>query len=482
MDIVSIPRGACPWVSGTFVDEVKRLTTRIATNLTTCRSILTFFTAQSASLDHGRHRIDWARKVLDIIEEYTQLSAEHLRLGYATLEQSAKYLDVLATRWEQTLWRQEQGRAHQDMIGWLRSFEVQVLGLPPDLRRMINTATEINPSLILESNHRLQEFLALASGDKLERAEVLLPQNLDELASAITRRGDITFQPLAYRDESLIFASQRAPIDRIPGTPEFQWNVSNISELAAAFNCLDLVADIRLLKVKYFFYYEEGNQLLFAQTPPYSTLSMATLAEVIEADSFPKITTSLTERLKLAYKLAEAVFFCHTAGLLHKNITSSSVVALRRLQPPHGSCIPDIDDSYLMVSELISDVPAGTFNRFNCPRWDSEIFQHMDLLEGKRKTSYIRAYDVYSLGVVLLEVGLWQRIRHAMRDTDSTKLDLLDNVRALPSLLPKVGSRLGQGYQNAVKWCLNLTGDHIVRNDEFVREVLGPLEKMAVWV
>lgn len=84
MDIVSTPRGACPWVFSTSVDKVKRLATRIATNLTTCRSILTFFTAQSASLDHGRHRIDWARKVLDIIEEYTQLSAEQLRLGYAT--------------------------------------------------------------------------------------------------------------------------------------------------------------------------------------------------------------------------------------------------------------------------------------------------------------------------------------------------------------------------------------------------------------
>ena len=255
-----------------------------------------------------------------------------------------------------------------------------------------------------------------------------------------------------------------------------------ISELAAAFNCLDLAADIRLLKVKYFFYYEEGNQFLFAQTSPYSTLSMATLAEVIRADTFPQVTTSLTERLKLAYKLAEAVFYCHTAGLLHKNITSSSVVALRRLQPPQGSFIPGMDDSFLMVSELISNIPAGTFNRFNCPRWDSEIFQHLDLLEGQRKTSYIRAYDIYSLGVVLLEVGLWQRIGHAMRDTDMMDLDLLDSVRALPRLLPKVGSRVGQGYQNVVKWCLDLTGDHIVGNDEFVREVLGPLENMAVWV
>lgn len=136
-------------------------------------------------------------------------------------------------------------------------------------------------------------------------------------------------------------------------------------------------------------------------------MSIATLAELIESDSFPQSTTSLTERLKLAHKLAEAVLFCHTAGILHKNITSSSIIALRQLEPPDTSSIPDIGDSYLMVSELISEVPAGTFNRYMSPRWDREIFRHPDLVDRQRATSYIRAYDVYSFSVVLLEAGLW---------------------------------------------------------------------------
>jgi hypothetical protein len=51
---------------------------------------------------------------------------------------------------------------------------------------------EIKPSLVLESNHRLQDFVALPSIGKLERAKDMLLENPDELASKITYSGDVT--------------------------------------------------------------------------------------------------------------------------------------------------------------------------------------------------------------------------------------------------------------------------------------------------
>ena len=150
----------------------------------------------------------------------------------------------------------------------------------------------------------------------------------DELASTISRRGDISFQPLQYGTEQIIFTSQRVPPDRIPGTPDFQSMVFDMGELAAALNCLDPAADIRLLKVEYYFHHAESNQFLFAQRPPYPTTSIMTLEEMITRDLFPKVEASLTERLKLTLKLAKAVFFLYTAGFVHKNIISSSIVAL----------------------------------------------------------------------------------------------------------------------------------------------------------
>jgi hypothetical protein len=111
-----------------------------------------------------------------------------------------------------------------------------------------------------------------------------------------------------------------------------------------------------------------------------------TLEEMIRGDPFPKVESPPDERLKLAHKIAEAVFFLHSAGFLYKNITSSSVVALRRSHLPPGEAIPDIDDLYLMGLDLIRGGEAIT-TKEDITReiearsvWDFDVFQHPDLL------------------------------------------------------------------------------------------------------
>ena len=148
-----------------------------------------------------------------------------------------------------------------------------------------------------------------------------------------------------------------------------------------------------------------------------------TLEEMISGDPFPIVESPLDERLKLAHKIAEAVFFPHTAGFLHKNITSSSVVAVRRLHPTPGEVMPDIDDLYLMGFDLIRGskvitTKEGTTKESKDPRpvWDFDVFQHPNRLQGESSPRYIKTYDVYSLGVLLLEVGFWEPPRKIARN------------------------------------------------------------------
>lgn len=101
-----------------------------------------------------------------------------------------------------------------------------------------------------------------------------------------------------------------------------------MGKLATVLNCLDLAADIRLLKVNYYFYYTDSYQFLFIQKLPYSTLSIIILEEMISRDLFLKVESSLNKCLKLAYKIIKAVFFLYTTSFLYKNITSSSIIAL----------------------------------------------------------------------------------------------------------------------------------------------------------
>lgn len=487
-----------------------------ATVITAGGIILQFLDACSAYSDEAKSlktRFDWDIRVLKVLNDYfaqrqalkanQQLAPEDAAL----LEQTASYLDGFVSKVQKTLWKIERkGWLHdsirraawiarradlkdmeKEMFEWTRRFNVRLLGLPPELRKIIPATSggdEARPPAVVRSNNRLKEFLALALNAKQTRVKDMLLEDSDELASKITRRGDVSFQPLQYGTEQIIFASRRVPSGRVPGTSAFQSMVYEMGELAAALNCLDPAADIRLLKVEYYFYHADSNQFLFAQKPPYRTTSMMTLEEMISGDPFPKVESPLDERLKLAHKIAEAVFFLHTAGFLHKNITSSSVVALRRSHLPPGEVVPDIDDSYLMGFDLIRGADAittkeGAIKESEEPRslWDFDVFQHPERLQGESSPRYIKTYDMYSLGVVLLEVGLWEPLRKIARDL--TEEDPSGWAKELSEIVPQLGPRTGERYQGLVAWCLDLKGDHIVKDAEFLQEVLDPLEDIV---
>lgn len=68
-------------------------------------------------------------------------------------------------------------------------------------------------------------------------------------------------------------------------------------------------------------------------------------------------------------------------------------------------------------------------------------------------------FDYYSLGIVLLEIGLWSSLRKMTADweKDSVYMDPSpENLqkRLLTSKVPKLGPLLGANYRDAVKLCL----------------------------
>ncbi|KFY71030.1 hypothetical protein V499_08768 [Pseudogymnoascus sp. VKM F-103] len=497
-------------LKGIYIMEV------FTTVITAGGLILRFLDACSAYSDEAKSlktRFDWDIRVLQVLSDYfaqrgavkanQQLAPEDAAL----LEQTAIYLDGFVGKVQKTLWKIERkGWLHdsirhaawiarrsdlkemeKEMFEWTRRFDVRLLGLPKELRNIIPAASagdEARLPAVVRSNNRLKEFLYLASNAKQTRVRDMLLEDSVELASLVTRRGDVSLQPLQYGTEQIIFASRRVPPGRMPGTPNFHSMAYEMGELAAALNCLDPAADIRLLKVEFYFYHADSNQFLFAQKPPYPTMSMMTLEAMISGDPFPEVDSPLDDRLKLAHKIAEAVFFLHTAGFLHKNITSSSVVALRRSTLPHGEVMPDFDDTYLMGFDLIRGSEALTTkegaikeNKEVRSVWDFDVFQHPERLQGKSSPRYIRTYDIYSLGVVLLEVGFWEPLREIARDI--THDDPSSWANELSETVPLLGARTGERYQDLVAWCLNLKGDHIVTDAEFLQEVLDPLEEIV---
>jgi len=488
-----------------------------STTITAGGLILNFLAACSDFTDDAKSlkaRFDWDLRAIQTVRDYfqqrlainanNQLSPE----DEALLERTSGYLGDLMRKverslekierngWLQTainraMWEMRQStlqNLEREVFEWAQRFNVRILGLPAELRAALPAADEgngVGAPAVVRSSNRLREFIALAKTTKEMRSKQMLLEDPDEIISEIEDTSNIATLPLEHGDKQLILSSRRIPQSVTPGSARFNRMLFNMGELAAALNCLDPAANICLLRVEYYFYYEASRQFLFAHAAPYPTTTMMTLEEMITFDAFPKAYSPLNKRLKLAYKLAEGVFFLHTAGFLHKNITSSSIVALQRPDNSNETGSSSIDDVYLMGYDLIRGTQEKT-SKEGANRdgeegqrsiWEFDIYQHADRLKGMSASTYIGTYDLYSLGVVLLEIGFWQPLIEIVGNLYEVQPSGWTGylVRAAMKLSPRIGIR----YQRLVLWCLKLGGNQNVNETEFMETVLDPLEDMA---
>ncbi|KAI0600932.1 hypothetical protein F4775DRAFT_544150 [Biscogniauxia sp. FL1348] len=429
----------------------------------------------------------------------------------ALIRRTSEYLDRLDTRvrkkvrkierkgWlEHTInmatWiarRSQIQEMEREIREWTERLNLRVLSLPRHARPSTQTGYDkskvFQHSAVVRSGERLQEFITLSSTAKILRAKAMALRNPEDLVTKIRSAGDVSSNPLWYDGQQVIFSSKEVSAKITWGTPAFETLDSEMGELAAALSCLDPSMDIRLLKVSCYFYHPDFRQFIFIQVLPHNVDCIMTLEEFIKYDPFPGTETSLNERFKVAYKLAEAVFFLHIAGFCHKNITSRSVAILRQFKPQHGvmTTTHTIDEAYLMGFDLIRGVDAISYGENGMARsrtrpskvmWDFDIFQHPDRLQGDSSARYKKVHDIYSLGVVLLELGFWQPLSTVARQIDKGNPHCW--ARELSLIAPKMRPRVGERYLQMVQWCLSLKGDRIIKNVEFIQEILDPLEEM----
>jgi serine/threonine protein kinase len=181
---------------------------------------------------------------------------------------------------------------------------------------------------------------------------------------------------------------------------------------------------------------------------------------VVLNDFFPRDSTTLSElpepllseRFRLALTIATAVHELHSSGWLHKEINSFNIAFLYSndspsisVQEPYmtgfGYARPDTED---VVSLVVSS--AG-----------KDIYKHPDLrgrehnVEGQQVPRFKRKYDIYSFGLVLLEIGLW--------DSVSTFDTNLATPQAFTDRLVRVckrdlGHRMGRTYRDVAIRCI----------------------------
>jgi hypothetical protein len=180
---------------------------------------------------------------------------------------------------------------------------------------------------------------------------------------------------------------------------------------------------------------------------PLSLLNLIRKAKPIQPSSADVDPPPLEARFKLAFRLTEQLRLLHMRELPHGNINSSSVIfamtsneaSSRRLK-----CLKSpIWASFDVFSKSSVEGLASNLNIYRHPRDNPQPSQR-DLAQDIK-------FDLYSLALVLLEVGIWQ----SLGDMFKPKYSLADFKLRLEKLwAPKLASRCGTAYMRAVQICL----------------------------
>ena len=111
---------------------------------------------------------------------------------------------------------------------------------------------------------------------------------------------------------------------------------------------------------------------------------------------------SLTERFRLAKQLARSISYIHTLGFVHKNVRPETVLIFNRPDSALGSL-------FLVGFEKVRVADSHTL-REGDTAWEKNIYRHADRQGIKPEETYVMQHDIYSLGVCLLEIGLWDSL------------------------------------------------------------------------
>jgi hypothetical protein len=128
-----------------------------------------------------------------------------------------------------------------------------------------------------------------------------------------------------------------------------------------------------------------------------------------------KVRHSLSDRLVLARKLASAVLYLHSCGFVHKNLRPENVLVFDTIavQGAEKKSFPDVIGEPFLVGFDGVRKSAAASNMIRVEEWEKNIYLHPDRHRMSQGDEFTMRHDIYSLGVVLLEIALWDTFTNA---------------------------------------------------------------------
>jgi hypothetical protein len=171
-----------------------------------------------------------------------------------------------------------------------------------------------------------------------------------------------------------------------------------------------------------------------------------------------KSAISLAKRFQLAETMTKAVWYLNTVGWIHKSIRSDNIVFFKN-ETEHV----DFASPHLVGFEyarLESDMTEYTgFDE----DLEKNLYRHPER-QGPPTVRFQKTHDLYALGLVLLEIGLWRTLNSLLEDFQNTEAGSsgkrpLANPKTIMEYYQKVAAEdlprnMGDAYAAAVSSCL----------------------------
>ena len=201
--------------------------------------------------------------------------------------------------------------------------------------------------------------------------------------------------------------------------------------------------------------------------PGQKPFTLYDLLKRIERPNQPKDIPDLGERFELAKALVTTVFNIHNIGWVHKNIQPKNILFWPK---PDARNEPDLSKPYLMGFDISRPNQPGEVSEKPLSHFEDDLYRHPHY-KGMYARSFQPSFDIYSLGVMLYEIGMWRNIafqkpsksnnpRRPSLPTYNSDPLLVENMVEQGTIMA-MKQYTGARYRDAVRSCLSREFDNL---------------------
>lgn len=196
----------------------------------------------------------------------------------------------------------------------------------------------------------------------------------------------------------------------------------------------------------------------------YSSDGIYGLDELINLFKKERVMPPIKDRLGLATSLARVVASLHLSGIVHGRINLENLyIRFLPSQNDRHQFSPEVrklESGVLLLAGFeTSRQFAEQSDKIDVEDLNLRVYLHEDRLRaGGRKSFQYPAHDVFSLGIVMIEIGLWRQFKgYSGYKKASSELERRKFVISLRRLFRDdagLGQNMGSMYQAVISYCL----------------------------